>query len=127
MGKSIRGRLGQQAFDHRSQRFGDVRPQRSQVGHRLLAMGDQFVGVALAMAEGRPPGQQVVERAAQAVKVGGCGDMRRVLLLLRRHIVDGAQGAAAPRQIKAFMAVCSQPGQPKVEDLDDAVACQQEV
>ena len=84
-------------------------------------------GLAAPTAEEGLAGQQLVERAAQAVDVRA--DVHGGLFrdLLRGHVVDGAQGLPGRRQLFAREMGQIRPRQPQVEDLHLAGAGQHQV
>ena len=90
-------------------------------------MADQFLGHR-AVGEGRPAGQQEIEGGPQAVDVGADVHGMAVDRLFRGEVVGGAEDVPLVVLLgEAVVGVVEEAGQAHVEDLDDALAVQQQV
>src|SRR5262245_15282722 len=115
--------LGNHLLKDGCQFFGHVGPDRADRWWFCLLMLEDLLHERRA-GERRLAGQQVVERAAQAVDIGANIDEVRVACLLGGDVVGGADEHslfAAGADHVGRLAGDLQPGQAPVEDLDDRV------
>ena len=76
------------------------------------------------------PGEQEMQRAAQAVNVGPVIDRRRIDRLLGRHIVGGANRSAGHRDIRASgrsVSAVIEPGQPQIGHFHHSAFVEQQI
>ena len=79
-----------------------------------------------AAAHGELPGQQVKQGRSQAIQVAARIGLRGILGLLGSHEVRRTETGTLERQVGLFF-LPKDPGEPKVEQLDDAVLGQEEI
>ena len=125
------GRLGHHFVEHLVHGVGHLGPRRPQGGNRLRAMGQHLLHAPLRLV-GRPPDEEHVQRAAEAVDVGAAVDAAAVHRLLGRHEFVGADDLALHGKIVfharfAGRAARLDVGQREAHDLDHALAVDQEV
>ena len=121
IGKPVLRILGQELADESIQlvgRFGGIAAHRFGFGEtlQLQHLGHRF------SKERRPPGQQRVHHAAQAVLIALFSDLPTVGLL-GRHVIGSAQHTAGRGQLR----VVKESGDAKVGDLHTAFRRQQQV
>jgi len=126
-GETGRAVLGQHPIEHGGQSLGHVAPLAGDRRDRRRDVGRQLGHLALVLRprEGRLAGQQLVERAAQAVDV--CADVHRFAGgLLGGHVVGRAHDVARLRAL-AFLARGVEGGQSQVENLQLPVGVEDQV